>query len=108
MAIQTIKYRRRPIYVDAVQITEKNFVEVAEWCMGDILWQDGSKVITSIADPAIDPSQQYIRVRVNNPKYLRQTMAYVGDWILYSPQGYKIYTKRAFEAAFELAEEKAK
>jgi hypothetical protein len=35
-------------------------------------------------------------------------MAYVGDWILYSPQGYKIYTKRAFEAAFELAEEKAK
>lgn len=106
MDIETTRYVRRPIYVDAVRITGDNFVAVAKWCMGNIYNNERDERIPAVG-PAFDASdaQNYhIRVRVHNPKNIRQTKAYVGDWILYTDRGYKIYTERAFEAAFELAE----
>jgi hypothetical protein len=85
VAIQTKRYVRNPLYVDAVQVTEENFKELAQWCMGDVQ-NDGTK--------------DYIRVRVHTPKSARQTMAFVGDWILYSDKGYKIYSNRSFLDTF--------
>jgi hypothetical protein len=84
MAITTTKYVRKPLYVDAVQVTEENFHELAEWCHGLI-------------------EGRHIKVRVSNPMSVRQTKAFVGDWLLYTDTGYKIYTDKAFQASFDVA-----
>jgi hypothetical protein len=47
-----------------------------------------------------EPAKQYIHVRVHNPKNPRQTKAFVGDWILYTERGYKVFTAKAFQANF--------
>lgn len=84
------KYVRKPLFVDAVQVTEKNFKELAKWCQGDI---------------QTDGTQEYIRVRVHTPKSARQTQAFVGDWVLYTDRGYKVYSNKAFNENFTPEEE---
>lgn len=99
----TEKYIRKPLIVDAVQVTEENFSIVKRWCLGQVRNNDESPV-----DPTadLDPKKQYIRVRVNNPKNSRQTKAYLGDWILYTEMGgYKVYSPKAFEQNFNLLSE---
>jgi hypothetical protein len=95
MEVVTTKYLRKPLVVDAVQVTTENFEAIAKWCQGEIVNNDGSEVTK------VNPGGQHVRVRVHNPKTPRQTKAYVGDWVLYTDRGYKIYTIRAFEASFE-------
>jgi hypothetical protein len=85
MTVQATKYVRKPLYVDAVLVTEENFEEVLKWCQGDLGEGDVNK---------------HIRLRVHNPQSVRQTKAFVGDWILYTERGYKIYTDRAFRDNF--------
>lgn len=86
----TTKYVRKPLYVDAVQITEENFDEAVRFCFGE-----------SAVD---EDDQKYIQVRVHQPKNQRQTRAYVGDWLLYTQRGYKVYTDKAFHTNFDLVE----
>lgn len=95
MPVLKQKYVRKPLLVDAVQVTADNFAEIAAWCQGTITASDGSQVHT------LDPSTQYIHVRVHNPVNVRQSKAFVGDWILYTDRGYKIYTNKAFKGSFE-------
>jgi hypothetical protein len=92
-SVQTTQYIRKPLYVAAVRITGANFEEVANWCQGEIQ-QD---------DPPDEkgPGKKFIRVRVHNPKNPRQTKAYVGDWLLYTERGYKVYTNKAFHDSFD-------
>ena len=97
MAVETKKYLRKPLVVDAVQVTAENFEEISKWCQGEIVNNDGSEV------DRVNPGGQHIRVRVHNPKTPRQTKAFVGDWLLYTDRGYKIYTQKAFEASFDEA-----
>ena len=40
----TTKYVRKPLYVDAVQVTEQNFADIARWCFGEIGNTDESPV----------------------------------------------------------------
>lgn len=98
----TRKYVRKPLHVDAVQVTEENFSDIARWCFGEI-----GNIDDSPFDPTADiqPTKQYIHVRVHNPKNSRQTKAYVGDWILYTERGYKVYTTKAFQANFDPLED---
>ncbi len=98
----TEKYVRKPLFVDAVQVTEENFETVAQWCLSEVCNIDKSVVDKTAA---VEPTKQYIHVRVNNPKNPRQTQAFVGDWILYTERGYKVYTTKAFEANFDLVVE---
>jgi len=98
----TTKYVRKPLFVDAVQVTEQNFADIARWCFGEIGNIDETPVDRS-AD--VQPTKQYIHVRVHNPKNPRQTKAFVGDWILYTERGYKVYTTKAFQANFDPVEE---
>jgi hypothetical protein len=98
----TRKYVRKPLFVEAVQVTEENFVDIARWCFGQIGNIDESPVGS---DDPVEPTKQYIHVRVHNPKNSRQTKAFVGDWILYTERGYKVYTSKAFQANFDLVEE---
>lgn len=87
MGIDTKKYIRKPLYVDAVRVTKQNFDEMVSWCQGKVEEESG---------------KQFIRVRVNFAKIPRQTQAFVGDWILWTETGgYKVYTNRAFEAQFD-------
>lgn len=101
--VETVKYVRKPLYVEAVQVTPDNFMNVADWCQA-LVGRKGGEAGTE-SRPAdgfeIDPSNHYIRIRVHNPQSKKQTMAFVGDWILYTEQGYKIYTDRAFQSGFD-------
>lgn len=94
----TEKYVRKPLYVAAVQVTLENFVELARWCQGEIMNSDESPVDRS---KEVQPDTQYIHVRVHNPKNPRQTKAFVGDWILYTDRGYKVYSEKAFKSNFD-------
>lgn len=108
--IETVKYVRKPLYVEAVQVTSENFLDIVRWCQA-LVGVQGSEPGTETrpADGVeLDPSKHYIRIRVHNPQSSRQTKAFVGDWILYTEMGYKIYTERAFEENFDLAETNAK
>lgn len=97
----TEKFVRKPLYVDAVRVTEENFIDIARWCFGEI----GNIDETPIDHTAeVQPTKQFIHVRVHNPKNSRQTRAFVGDWILYTERGYKVYTTKAFEANFDKVE----
>jgi hypothetical protein len=93
-AVTTTRYIRKPLYVDAVRVTKQNFDAIAEWCQGEILEEDDRN----------QQEQKFIRVRVHNPKNTRQTQAFVGDWILYTERGYKVYTNKAFRGSFDLVE----
>lgn len=90
--IETKKFVRKPLYVDAVRVTAGNFEEIAAWCQGEILQSEGS-----------GSRKKHIKVRVHNPKIPRQTQAFIGDWILYTERGYKVYTNKAFNASFDEA-----
>lgn len=98
--MQTTTYKRKPIYVEAVKVTEENFTEVAHWCQGAIVGKHGMTLGNLRED-----TTKHIKVRVVNPQKPRQTKAFVGDWVLYSEyNGYKVYTETAFRNAFELAD----
>lgn len=98
----TTRYVRKPLYVDAVQVTEENFADIARWCFGDICNIDETPVDETTE---VQPNKQYIHVRVHNPKNQRQTKAFVGDWILYTERGYKVYTTKAFQTNFNKVQE---
>lgn len=92
--MKTQKFVRKPFYVEGVQVTAENMAEVAKWCQGDIrgFKPGGEGELTD-----------YIKVRVLRPLNERQTMAFVGDWVLYAGTGYKVYTVKAFLHSFEKA-----
>jgi hypothetical protein len=111
MTVSTAKYVRKPLYVEAVQVTAENFQEVISWCQGDVGFQDGSdtkSLSAALEDGPVDPSKHFIRIRVHNPQSQRQTKAFVGDWILYTERGYKIYTEKAFKENFDPVEGETK
>jgi len=92
MSVVTTQYIRKPLYVTAVRVTKGNLEEIAAWCQGDILTEEMQ---------GKGNDKKYIRVRVHNPKNPRQTKAFVGDWLLYTEKGYKVYTNKAFHASFD-------
>lgn len=97
MAITTEKYVRKPLYVDAVRITPENFEEICVWCQGTVEQENLENPATTYKVNA----RRFIRVRVHNPKNPRQSQAFVGDWLLYTERGYKVYTNKAFHSAFD-------
>lgn len=96
MSISTKVYVRKPLEVEAVQVTMENFEELALWCQGTIRNNDGTP-----HNGRIEPRKQHIHVRVHNPRSGRQTKAFLDDWILYTEMGYKIYNTKAFLGSFD-------
>lgn len=88
--LETVKYVRKPFHIDAVRVTAKNIDQVAQWCNGDVRTSEENK--------------RYIKVRVHRPANDRQTMGFVGDWVLYAGTGFKVYTHKAFLSSFEKVE----
>lgn len=91
MSLDIGKYERTPFYVEAVQVTLDNMQDVTEWCGGELKRQvrNRSQVV------------QYIEVDVTNPMSERQAKAFVGNWVLKTNSGYKVYTERAFASCFK-------
>jgi hypothetical protein len=86
--MKTHKFARKPFYVDAVRVSEANIEEVAAWCEGEIKNDaEGRKHI-------------YIK-SVYRPINEKQTMAYIGDWVLKADTGFKVYVPKAFDKSFE-------
>lgn len=97
--VETTKYIRKPLYVDAVQISAENLAEIADWCQGEV--KDYNDNALAEQDKGNIAKERYVHVRVHNPKNVRQTKAFVGDWLLYTERGYKVYTQKAFKSSFE-------
>ncbi len=102
--IVTEKYVRKPLYVDVVRVDAENMIEIARWCQGEIRNFDNEPLSDDVAEN--QQLERYIHVRVHNPKNARQTKAHIGDYLLYTERGYKVYTERAFQNSFELVEGK--
>ena len=86
-ALKTHKFARKTFYVDAVRVSENNMEAVAEWC--------GGEIVTDHEDGA------HVKVKVHRPITERQTMAFIGDWVLWAGNGFKVYTPKAFDKSFE-------
>lgn len=94
--IQPEKYCRKPLDVQAIQVTEENMADVALWCKGGIF-----EAAQDYPDEEIFIGDHYIKVPVNNPFNERQAQAFTGDWVIKSSRAnYKVYTDKAFKAAF--------
>lgn len=82
------KYERLPFTIEAIEVTPENIKAVAKWCGGQIR-TTGRRGI-----------QKYIKVDVLRALNDRQTMAYIGDYVLKAGSGFKVYTPRAFKESF--------
>lgn len=89
MKIDTQTYTRKPFSVEAIQITKANMVHVAAWCKGTLIEDRG---------------KPFIEVEVHNPLNERQKKGYIGDWVLQSTSGFKVYTQKSFDKTFDVNE----
>lgn len=96
MSLAFQNFQRNPFNVVAVRVTAENIEEVAKWCRGQLRRSVG---------PGGRNTQRYIKVNVKRPLNERQTMAYVGDWVVtatdQSIQGFKVYTPKAFQQSYK-------
>lgn len=93
MGVTTKRYIKKPLYVDAVRVTRKNFNEVTKWC--------GGRIQTERANAPQNAGQKFVKIEAHNPINIRQTKAFVGDWILQTERGFKIYTHTSFVESFD-------
>jgi len=91
--VKTLKFVRKPFYVDAVQVTKTNMAEVEEWCGGIRHFDENGNA--------------FIKVLPQRSKLIPKTRAFVGDWVLSSKIGFRVYTNSAFEKSFEQVPEVA-
>lgn len=91
-----MKYRKKPIEVEAIQLTEENAKEIAEWCNG------------ACENFMINPPK-FGCLHVNfleDKRILREEMiAFAGDWIIKESDGefYPCKPKK-FEKTYEKVE----
>lgn len=91
-------YNRKVFSVEAVQVTFENQHEVADWCDGTIEYLGDDT-----PESKDDAANYYIKVDVLRPLHKKQTQAFIGDWVLKSGNGFKVYVDKAFTACFEPA-----
>lgn len=94
--METLKFVRKPFYVDAVRVTSANMTDVAKWCGGTVRQAKPDGDVQQGRVP-----QKYVEVPVYLPMNDRQKMAFVGDWVLFAGKGYKVYTNPAFNKTFQ-------
>lgn len=85
--MKTARYVRKPFEVDAIQVSSENMPEITTWCGGKMVEESIGK--------------WYIEVDVERVLNERQRKAYVGDWVLKSPQGFKVFGHKAFKKSFQ-------
>jgi len=88
-------FERKPFYVEGARVTPGNIDKVAQWCSGTV--EIERKVVD---DHGTIMEQKYIHVETHQPMNDRQKMAFIGDRVLRSDKGFKVYSERAFQNAF--------
>lgn len=94
-SVTPVRYAKKVFYIEAVRVTLTNMEQVAEWC--------GGVVQHTRAKPEKDyPASPYVKVNVHNPRTVRQTRAFVGDWVVKAENNvWRTYPHKAFCLAFE-------
>lgn len=82
------RYARKPFLVDAALVTAGNIEEVAKWCRGEVIVDENTR-------------RKYIKVDVVRPLNEKQTMAFIGDWVLFAGTSFKVYSSKAFAQVFD-------
>ena len=95
-------YERKAFAVEAVQVTEGNMADVAEWC--------GGSIEESPEKYKRDGRDHYVKVPISVPPTMqfqeRHGMALIDDWVVFGQfgarggEGWKVYQPRAFEVSF--------
>jgi hypothetical protein len=93
MGVTTKQFTKKPLHVEAVRITRNNFADVVKWCSG--------RVRTERSDAPQNAGKKFIKIEAHNPINIRQTKAFVGDWILKTERGFKVYTHVSFTQSFD-------
>jgi hypothetical protein len=89
-SLQTSRFIRTTFFAEAVQVTNENFLAVADWCGGEIRREEKSQ-------------RKYIQVPNRQPQSDRQKMSYVGDWVVHSETGFRSYKTSSFKKTFNPA-----
>ena len=83
MTVHPQNYTRRPFTVEAVKVFEKNLEDVAAWCGGTVVRDQGRK--------------PYVSVPVRKADKIQQTQAFVNCYVVKAPrQGFRVYTNKTF------------
>lgn len=89
------RFAKKVFYIEAVQVTSNNMEKAAAWCGGEI------QHTRAKPDKGYEASP-FIKVNTHNPRTVRQTRAFPGDWIVKAENGvWRIYPNNAFCLAFE-------
>jgi hypothetical protein len=84
-------YVRKHEEVVAERVDSQDMEAIALWCAGRLLKPETGEI--------------HIQVPVTRPENERQAKAYIGDWVLKTSRGWKVFTHKAFVRAFgEIAE----
>lgn len=82
----TKQAQRKIFTVEYVEVTAENLSEVAEWSGGTLQGE---------------APELYVKLQDKNAINGHQTKAFPGDLVLKSPTGFKKFSKKAFDKAFE-------
>lgn len=95
--MEILKFTRKPFFVDVVLVTAENMREVADWCGGKVLDKPNPRNKSQMIE--------YIKVDVERPLTEKQTMAYVGNYVLRAGRGFKVYTKSGLDKTFDAVDQ---
>lgn len=90
--IQTVELVRKPFYVTAVQVTEKNMEDVAKWCGGEVRTVERGRVKRLVRCVHVE----VLRFTAEWQKQARAT-----DWVVKAGSGYKVYNDKALKESFD-------
>lgn len=88
--LEILQYVRKPFEVSAIQVTEENMNDIADWAGGEVRENAEGK--------------KFVKIETYRPINSRQTRAFVGDWVLYAGEkinSFKVYTEVAFKNSFD-------
>lgn len=92
-----MKYRKKPVLVDAVQFTGWNCAEIRAW-----IWEH--QVPTPVRSTHAHSASSATRIEIQAPRRRRRGLAAApSDWFVRDADGtFSVYTSATFEAAFEV------
>lgn len=91
--METKRFTRNPVEVEAVQVTPTNVAEVAEWCKGTLTEANYRLMGGSHKLPAIQLTKQ-------GPGKDKTRVVMIGSWITKHKNVFKSWTREAFEAVY--------
>lgn len=93
------RYTRKPLHVQAIQVTSENMGDVAKWCNGQLTKQV-LPTFSKEAEGREAQPQECIKVPVVRPLNHRLGYAFVGDYVVKSSSNFRVYLEKIFNNTF--------